>query len=198
VKIMLNSLQVTGSQLTAILIAGCLEGLGIPWPGLVVVVAAGVAVSGNWLAISSLAILFSLSYLGGALLQYTAGRLLGSRIIGWLPTSQRRKLEAVTARYGTGIVLWMRPLAVGNYVSIPAGMLKMSLRRFSLYTLLGILPWALVALQLGGFAGGLLLPLKGMVSAWNLPAILLLGAGALLIAGWKYFRQPSRMHKHAA
>jgi membrane protein DedA with SNARE-associated domain len=192
---MLNSLQITGSQLTTILIAGCLEGLGIPWPGLVVVVAAGVSVSGNWLAISSLATLFSLSYLGGALLQYTAGRLLGSRVIGWLPTSRRRNLEALTGRYGSGIVLWMRPLAVGNYVSIPAGMMKMDLRRFSLYTLLGIFPWALVALHVGGFAGGLLLPLKGLVSAWILPAMILLGAGALLIAIWKYHKLTSRMHR---
>lgn len=185
---MMDILQVSPQQLFAILIAGCLEGFGIPWPGALVVAAAGVATGGDWLAISTLACLFGVSYCLGAIGQYTVGRLLGTAALAWMPQAQQAKLTAMTDKYGKAVVLWTRPLAIGNYVSIPAGIMRMNLRQFSLFTFLGIAPWAFGILHLGGYLGDQVGSLQSILAQWTLPLVALIGAAALLTAAWKLLR----------
>lgn len=40
-------------------------------------------------------------------------------------------------------VFFSRPLVIGNYISAPAGIMRMPLRRFLPPTFFGVAPWAL-------------------------------------------------------
>lgn len=130
----------TGSGVGAIL-SGLLEGMGVPWPGAIVLTAAGAdhtSLQGTLL----LGTLFAITYTVGAVAQYAMGRWCRGLIERWLSESMRNRLERTIKRYGQAAVLWMRPLGVGNYISIPAGMMRMNPVRFILYTFVGIWPWA--------------------------------------------------------
>lgn len=57
-------------------------------------------------------------------------------------------------RHGEAAVFWSRMIPLARaFISLPAGVARMDLRRFSLYTLLGNLPWT-VALVWAGYAAG--------------------------------------------
>jgi membrane protein DedA with SNARE-associated domain len=178
-------LPITPAQVAAVLIAGTLEGIGVPWPGVVIVAAAGASAGGDWTAVSALALLFSVGYCGGALGQYLAGRLLGPVALGWLPEARRLKLSAMAERHGLGAVLWTRPLAIGNYVSLPAGIMRMPVWRFLLCTLIGIWPWAMAISYLGGLFGGQMAPVKAFLADWSLPLVILAGGLAAMAVLWR-------------
>lgn len=132
-------------------LSGLFEGLGVPWPGLLVLTAAaanhkgGNGVQGALL----LGTLFTITYLVGALAQYALGRWCRDLIERWLPESIRSRMDGLISKYGQWAVLWTRPVGLGNYISIPAGMIRMNPIRFILYTLLGIWPWAFAVSLLG-------------------------------------------------
>lgn len=130
----------SGSVLGATL-SGMLEGLGVPWPGTIVLTAAGAKYTGAEGALL-LGTLFAITYTAGAIAQYAIGRWCRGLIERWLPTAMQERLERTIKKYGQTAVLWTRPLGVGNYISIPAGMMGMNPIRFSLYTFIGIWPWA--------------------------------------------------------
>lgn len=142
-------LDIQGSTLGPVALAGLLEGIGIPWPGAWIVAGAGVAAGGGWSHLLLLTVAFGVAYSLGALLQYTLGRILGPRALVWVPARQRERLNGLMNHYGQAAVFLTRPLAVGNYVSAPAGIMRMPLRRFLPSTFLGITPWALGILLAG-------------------------------------------------
>jgi len=138
----------SGSGLGSIL-SGVLEGLGIPWPGAVVLTAAGTKFAGVQGAVL-LGTLFSIAYTAGSAVQYAFGRFCRGLLDRLLSDSLRVKLERAIEKYGQAAVLWTRPLAVGNYISIPAGMMRMHMGKFVLYTFAGIWPWAFGMALAGG------------------------------------------------
>jgi membrane protein DedA with SNARE-associated domain len=61
------------------------------------------------------------------------------------------RAEAWFADHGEGAVFWSRLLpVVRTFISLPAGIGRMKLGRFSLYTVLGCLPWS-YGLAVGGY-----------------------------------------------
>lgn len=132
----------------ASILSGTVEGMGIPWPGAVVLTAAGTeapeAATAAWLALC-----FGLAYTGSSWLQYIAGRYCWSFLKRYIPTARRKQLVTLMQKHGELAVLWTRPLAIGNYVSLPAGVVRMHQGKFLLYTFLGIMPWSL-AMTFGG------------------------------------------------
>ncbi|MBI4234355.1 MAG: DedA family protein [Chloroflexi bacterium] len=100
------------------------------------------------------------------------GNLLGSLLAYWVGAKggrpflerfgryiliTRKDLERADrwfARYGEWAVLASRMLpVVRTFISLPAGIVRMNLLRFSLYTLLGSFPWSL-GLAYGGYLLG--------------------------------------------
>lgn len=194
----MSVLQGMIDQAVGVLAAGMMEGTGVPWPGGVVVAGAGVVSEGDWLSLVLLAALFSLAYLSGALMQYGLGRLLGEAALAWLPAGQEEKLKHWLARYGLQAVFWTRPLAIGNYMSIPAGMMRMPLGRFAAYTFFGIWPWALGMVLLGRYFGDQMGALKEQIVPYLLPGALVLMVPALGLAAWKLLRhRASARHEEA-
>jgi membrane protein DedA with SNARE-associated domain len=185
---MLQTLQMLTDEVAGVLVAGGMEGTGVPWPGGVVVAGAGMTAEGGHVSMVLLATLFSLGYCVGALAQYTVGRVLGEAALGWLPAVQQAKLQRFMDRYGPLAVLWGRPFAIGNYVSIPAGMMRMPLPRFLAYTFLGTWPWALGMVFIGRFAGEQLGELTTLVQPYVLPTTLAVAAVTLAFGGWKWLR----------
>lgn len=184
----MNELAHNSGQIGVLLLAGVLEGLGVPWPSPLIIAAIGAGLSGST-ALIVLTTVFSVGYMAGSLVQYWLGRSLGHVVLGLVPPGQLKKVEQMFNRYGRGIVLWTRPLAVGNYVSAPAGMMRMPLGRFLAYTWAGIWPWALGMLLGGQLLGEQMGEITDMVAAWTPP--LVLGASVLALAalGWRVWRR---------
>lgn len=134
------AILLSGSGLST-LISGFMEGSGIPWPGAVVMAAVG-AEHNTLLGAAVLATLFAVMYTIGSLAQYALGRYCRGALERFLSAKMRQRLEHAIRKYGQAAVLWTRPLAVGNYISIPAGMMGMNPTKFALFTFAGIWPWA--------------------------------------------------------
>lgn len=139
----------------ASMLSGLLEGMGIPWPGALVLTAAG-AKAANPSAAVTLALCFSILYTASSWVQYALGRYCWRFLQRYVPKKQQESLYAVMQRYGELAVLWTRPLAIGNYVSLPAGITGMRPTKFLFYTFLGILPWSLTMAFGGSLIGAYL------------------------------------------
>jgi membrane protein DedA with SNARE-associated domain len=62
--------------------------------------------------------------------------------------------EAWFNRYGTGVIFTARFIPVVRHaISIPAGMSRMPLGKFTLYTTLAIIPWSILFIYLGKSLG---------------------------------------------
>jgi membrane protein DedA with SNARE-associated domain len=58
--------------------------------------------------------------------------------------------EAWFNKYGTGVIFAARFIPVVRHaISIPAGISKMSLKKFTLYTVLAVIPWSFLFIYLG-------------------------------------------------
>lgn len=132
----------------ATMLSGLLEGLGIPWPGAVVLTAAGTEAPNAATAVV-LALCFGVVYTASSWLQYLMGRYFWRFIQPYVAPEKQERMYALMRKHGELAVLWTRPLAVGNYVSLPAGVTRIHQGRFLLYTFTGIMPWCL-AMTFGG------------------------------------------------
>ncbi|MFK0403379.1 DedA family protein [Microbacterium sp. NPDC090225] len=129
----------------------------------------------------------TLGVLVGALIWYAIGAAVGRdrtrRIVGRIPLLDHDdfdKAEAFFARWGGGAVLFGRcvPL-VRSFISIPAGIERMPLWKFTLYTLIGSGVWNAIWIGLG-FAFGP--AIKPVLEEWSgLISNIAVGAIALLV-----------------
>ncbi|HEY3369102.1 MAG TPA: VTT domain-containing protein [Symbiobacteriaceae bacterium] len=165
------------------MLSGFLEGIGVPWPGAVVLAAAGTG-AGALAAAVLLGTLFALTYTAGSAAQYLIGRYCRDLLDRLLSPKTRDKLDRVIEKYGQAAVLWTRPFAIGNYVSLPAGIMRMPPGKFLVYTFLGIWPWAV-----GMTAAGSWISAQFQAVAAGLPLLAALLAGVGAIAGvWKLWQ----------
>jgi membrane protein DedA with SNARE-associated domain len=132
------------------------------------------------------------------------GNLIGSWVIYWISLKGGRPLlrkygkyvlitqveidraEKWFSRYGDWIVFFSRLLpVVRTFISIPAGIARMNLWKFSLLTFLGSFPWSL-GLAYGGFLlGENWEDLRSAMRPFDIP-ILVVAAAAV---GWFFFRR---------
>lgn len=177
----------------ASMLSGVMEGLGVPWPGAVVMAAVGTGASDGASTVL-LSLIFSLLYTGAAWLQYLVGRYFWRFLERFFPRSSRDRLMHVFHKYGELAVLWSRPLALGNYVSLPAGFIRMNQPKFLAYTFVGIMPWTLGITFGGNLIGHYL---AGATQLLTAAAVILgvLGALTALSKGLRA-RQLDRSHQN--
>ncbi len=128
----------------------------------------------------------------GSLVGYWLGRYGGRPLVekyGKYVLIHRRDLDLADKwfkRYGDAAVFIGRLLpVVRTFISFPAGMSKMHLGRFIVYTFLGSLPWCLAL----AYAGKVLGEQWGMrLSQYFHRADLLIIAAFLLLVGWYIYR----------
>jgi membrane protein DedA with SNARE-associated domain len=172
------------------------ESAAIPFPSELIMPLAG------WLLIQakgSSAWMVLLAGFYGAL-----GNLMGSWLIYWVSLKGGRPLlrkygkyvlitqeeidraENWFSRYGDWIVFFSRLLpVVRTFISIPAGIARMNLWKFSLLTFLGSFPWSL-GLAYGGFLlGENWEDLRSAMRPFDIPILVV----AVAAAGWFFFRR---------
>lgn len=181
-----------------------LENVFPPIPSEVILPLAGSLVLEDRFTLLGVTITGSLGSVGGALVFYVLGHLLGEarirqlvrRFGRWLMLSEDDYDKALTwfGRYGEGVIFFGRMVPiVRSLVSIPAGIAAMNLGRFCIYTVIGTALWSFL-LALSGYLLGHSWPL---VSEWigryeKLVIALVVLAGAAFIASrlWQRRRAP--------
>jgi membrane protein DedA with SNARE-associated domain len=144
----------------AVFVLMALESACIPIPSEVTMPVAGWLASRGDLNLVLVGLDGAVANLAGSLLAYWVGATGGRAFVQrWgrlvrLNTHHLDKAEEWFRRYGTGAVFWSRLLpVVRTFISLPAGTARMKLGRFSVYSLLGSLPWSF-GLAIGGYALG--------------------------------------------
>lgn len=143
----------------AILVLMTLESACLPIPSEVVMVYGGYLVFAGHLTFLGATAAGTLGNLAGSLIAYWVGFEGAGPLFRWLKhrgTSDHKvqQAERFFHRYGEPSVFVARLLpVVRGFISLPAGVAKMDLRRFVVYTTAGSIPWNM-ALVWAGLAAG--------------------------------------------
>jgi membrane protein DedA with SNARE-associated domain len=145
-----------------IVIAMALESCLIPLPSEIVMplaglfVATGAATSTGKLDLFGVALAGAIGCLIGSAVAYWIGALGGRPLIlrygRYILISQADsdRADRWFARYGSSVAFFSRLLpVVRTYISLPAGISRMNLGKFLLYTFLGSLPWTFALAYVG-------------------------------------------------
>lgn len=136
------------------------ESAGIPLPSEVIMPFAGYLVSLGKMNLWVVGVLGGVGNLVGSWLGYAVGYYGGKPLLEQygkyvlISKSHIEEGEKWFNRHGEWAVFFGRLLpVVRTFISIPAGIAGMNLKRFSIYTLLGSLPWSFLFAWLGYVLG---------------------------------------------
>jgi membrane protein DedA with SNARE-associated domain len=133
-----------------------IESMCIPLPSEIVLPLAGFMVADGSINLWIANIAVSIGSLTGSLIAYTVGYYGGRPFIlnygkhFFVSEEHFYKAENTFKRHGPAAVFFGRLLPIiRTFISLPAGIAKMDLKKFIFYSLLGILPWNFILLFLG-------------------------------------------------
>ncbi|MGH2937004.1 MAG: DedA family protein [Solirubrobacterales bacterium] len=150
---------ISSAGLPAVFLLMALESACIPIPSEAIMLFAGFAVSKGELTLVGIVVAGVLGNLVGSLVGYGIGYfgrvdLLERHHLFHVSPERLRQIEGWFERNGSATVFFSRMLPlVRTFVSVPAGVARMPLGRFSLLTTLGSLPWVLALALLGKGVG---------------------------------------------
>jgi membrane protein DedA with SNARE-associated domain len=137
-----------------------LESACIPIPSEITMPVAGLLASQNHLSLVPVIVVGVVANLTGSLVSYAVGRGEGRSLLlkyGRYILVKPHDIERADewfARYGPPAVFFSRLLpVVRTFISLPAGVARMDVRKFSLLTVLGCIPWV-TALTVAGYVLG--------------------------------------------
>jgi len=145
--------------LPAVFVLMTLESACIPIPSEAIMLFAGFAVSKGELTLAGIVAAGVLGNLVGSLIGYAIGfygrlDLLERHRIFHISQARLRQTEGWFERYGDATVFFSRMLPlVRTFVSVPAGVARMSVARFAVLTTLGSIPWVLMLALVGEGVG---------------------------------------------
>jgi membrane protein DedA with SNARE-associated domain len=208
--------------LIGIVLAMAIESCCIPLPSEIIMPLAGsmLAVSSEagakhllgispssplWLNLILIALAGSLGSLAGSLLAYgigyAGGRPLMLKYGKYVLISQHDadKADKFFQRWGVATAFFSRMLpVVRTYISLPAGITKMSPIKFSIYTFLGSLPWCLLLAYLGYQLGTHYEQISGPLHYLD-GLIVVLVVVLVVLYVWRHIRNDRRARaEHAA
>jgi membrane protein DedA with SNARE-associated domain len=164
------------------------ESMIIPIPAELVMPFAGFLAARGDFSLWFVFLASSLGSLTGSLLSYWMGRAGGNRLVLHfgkyllLDPSDLKRAEAYFERRGEGTIFIGRLIPVVRHlISIPAGIGRMNLKKFSLYTLAGASLWNMVLAVLGYILG----QNWSRIRHYTEPVSILVAAG--LAAGFVWF-----------
>jgi membrane protein DedA with SNARE-associated domain len=143
----------------AVFVLMALESACIPVPSEAIMLFAGFAVSKGELTLVGIVAAGVLGNLIGSLVGYGIGYygrtdLLERHKLFHVSEERLKQAEGWFERYGDATVFFSRMLPiVRTFVSLPAGVAKMPVGRFSLLTTLGSIPWVLALALVGQSVG---------------------------------------------
>jgi membrane protein DedA with SNARE-associated domain len=157
-SLVINIISATGYA--GIFFLMTLESACIPIPSEVTMPFSGYLVSLGRFSLWQVALWGTVGNLAGSLLAYWLGYAGGRRLIekyGKYLLISQNDLEIADRwfkKYGTISVFFSRLLPiVRTFISFPAGIARMDLKKFCLYTIAGSIPWSLALAYLGVKAG---------------------------------------------
>lgn len=191
---LINSVGYLGIILTVGLEYAC-----FPMPSEVVLPFVGFIASGGSITLFGAIIASTAAGILGSLICYYIGYFGGTPILNFigdkLPSS-RKSIHAAKDyfdRYSKASILFGRVIPLARtYISIPAGIAKMNIAVFILYSAIGIVVWNSVLISLGYFLGSNWTVVKEIMSDYSL----LVGTiFALLLVGYIIYRRRSKASK---
>jgi membrane protein DedA with SNARE-associated domain len=150
---------ISSAGVSAVFVLMALESACIPIPSEAIMLFAGFAVSKGELTLIGIVTAGVLGNLVGSLVGYAIGYfgrvdLLERHRLFHVSPARMGQIEGWFERYGSATVFFSRMLPlVRTFVSVPAGVARMPLARFSLLTVLGSIPWVLALALLGESVG---------------------------------------------
>jgi membrane protein DedA with SNARE-associated domain len=173
-----------------------IESIGIPLPSELIMPYGGylayighlnfitVVLIGTLACLAGSLVTYGLSYYGGAPLFEKYGRYVGIR---------KRELDVAQRwfdKYGQATVFFSRMIpGIRAYSSIPAGIFKMDIKKFSIYTFLGSLPWNIGLAYAGVYLGA---NWRAIESSYNRATIVIL---ALLVSATMFLLYKYKIKK---
>lgn len=146
-----------------------LESVGLPIPSEVIMPFAGYVVWEGGLTLIGITLAGTLGCLAGSLIAYYIGLWGGRPLLehyGKYVLIRKRELDLADkwfGKYGDRAVFVSRLLpVVRTYISFPAGIVKMDVRKFSLYTVLGSLLWCFGLAYIGVLLGPHWVDIEGL------------------------------------
>ena len=137
-----------------------LESALIPIPSEVIMPFSGFLVATGQFNIFYILLAGTLGNLVGSIIAYYIGSFVGRKLILkygkyiFVDESHLDLADRWFQKFGDRIIFISRNLpAVRTYISLPAGITKMSITKFSIYTLLGSLPWNFALVYIGVILG---------------------------------------------
>jgi len=145
---------------TGLFVLSAIESCGIPIPSEIILPFAGFLVAsgqfGLWTAAAIATVGNFVGSVGLYYIGYSGGRWILERY-GKYVLIHRRDIEVGEAwfkRHGVKAIFYGRVLPiVRTFISLPAGVAKMSFKKFSAYSILGAFPWNLALIYVGYKAG---------------------------------------------
>jgi len=132
------------------------ESCGIPMPSEIIMPFSGFLVAAGKMNFWAVSFVGAFANLAGSLIAYWIGLKGGRALIekyGKYVLISKHDLDLADRwfiRFGNWTVFFGRLLpVVRTYISFPAGVAKMEMKRFSLYTFAGALPWSILFTWLG-------------------------------------------------
>jgi len=147
---------VAAHGLEAVFLLMVLESACIPVPSEVTMIYAGYLVSQGDMSFAGAVAAGSFGNLVGSWIAWAVGAY---GVDAWLYRSDRNRRHAEQAhrwfeRHGTPVVFFSRLVPiVRTFISLPAGVARMPLGRFSVLTILGCVPWSFMLVAIGDAAG---------------------------------------------
>ena len=180
-----HSLDKGGYWLVALLMA--IESSVVPLPSeLVIPFAAHLAHTQGKMTVTGVVIAGALGSWVGATVMYWASRLAGRQLVMrygsyvFIPPEKVAAAERWAANYGPFGIFFSRLLPVVRHlIGIPAGIVRMDFRLYSLYTLIGSTLWCAVLAWIGIKAGQDEALMRGelhQITLWVAGAFVVLGA----------------------
>ncbi len=186
-----------------IFVAMFVEGILTPIPSELIMPFAGYLCSTGELNIILVILVGSLGAVGGSTIAYLLGRTLGrpfldryGRYLGLGPDSLCRA-DAWFAKWGNyGILIGHALPGIRSVISFPAGIARMDLKRFALFTFIGATIWNSVLVSAGFLLGQYWIELARSLDGWDI--VILVSVGAILLGYIIYSRWKNKERPHCA
>lgn len=176
----------------AIFVLMLLESALIPFPSEVTMLAGGFYAAEGSLDLFWVTAAGVMGNMVGSWIAYAIGRKTGRAVLDrygkyvLIRSHDVDKAEVWWDRYGEAATFFSRLLPViRTFISLPAGIAKMPLGKFSVYTFLGVVPWTFGLAYLGVVLGE---NWERVLDYFDLPTLLIAGALLLIVGIW-YLRR---------
>ena len=175
-----------------------IESCGIPMPSEIIMPFSGFLVAAGKMNFWIVSFVGAFANLAGSLIAYWIGLKGGRALIekyGKYVLISKRDLDLADRwfmGFGNWTVFFGRLLpVVRTYISFPAGVAKMEMKRFSLYTFAGALPWSILFTWLGVKMGDNWEQIREKLHNFDLAIVVLIAIGIIWYV-WRHIKHRVR------